>query len=141
MSDDVSARLAIGELVSRYSFYYDERQIDRLVELFEPDAVFVFDSAIGDVGSRLDGRDEILRTLAERSASMPQVQRRHVVTNTFVEDLDEESASAVTYLLLASTENGQMAILASGVYRDRFARRDGQWRFAERRLRLDSSLA
>ncbi len=141
MSDDVSARVAIGEVVSRYSFYYDERRFDEVAELFEPDAVFVFDSAIGAVGSQLNGRDEIRRTLAERSAAMPQVQRRHIVTNTFVEVLDNDSASAITYILLASTENGQIAILASGVYRDRFARSDGGWRFAERRLRLDSKLA
>ena len=64
---------------------------------------------------------------------------KHVTTNVAIE-VDEEAGTAVSrsyFTVLQALPDLALQPIVSGRYRDRFERRDGQWRFAERRVRID----
>jgi 3-phenylpropionate/cinnamic acid dioxygenase small subunit len=64
---------------------------------------------------------------------------RHVTTNIVIE-ADEEAGTAVSrayFTVLQALPDLALQAIVSGRYRDRFERRDGQWRFAERHVRVD----
>jgi 3-phenylpropionate/cinnamic acid dioxygenase small subunit len=64
---------------------------------------------------------------------------KHVTTNIAIE-ADEEAGTAVSrayFTVLQALPGLPLQPIASGRYRDRFERCDGQWRFAERRVRVD----
>lgn len=64
---------------------------------------------------------------------------RHVTTNIAI-DVDEEAGMAVSrsyFTVLQALPDLALQPIASGRYHDRFEHRDGQWRFAERRVRVD----
>jgi 3-phenylpropionate/cinnamic acid dioxygenase small subunit len=64
---------------------------------------------------------------------------KHVTTNVIIE-AEEEAGTAVSrayFTVLQALPGLSLQPVASGRYRDRFERRDGQWRFAERHVRVD----
>ncbi|WP_256333051.1 nuclear transport factor 2 family protein [Streptomyces sp. 2131.1] len=63
---------------------------------------------------------------------------QHVTTNIGVE-VDEQAGTAVarSYVtVLQALADLPLQPVAAGRYRDRFARREGQWRFVERRVQI-----
>jgi len=64
--------------------------------------------------------------------------RRHVVSNIFFED-EGEQPKTISTLTLIATENGEIQLLAAGVYRDTVTNQSGTWRIASRHLDLDKS--
>jgi 3-phenylpropionate/cinnamic acid dioxygenase small subunit len=64
---------------------------------------------------------------------------KHLTTNIAIE-IDEQAGTAVSrsyFTALQGLPGLPLQPIASGRYHDRFERRDGQWRFAERRVRVD----
>jgi 3-phenylpropionate/cinnamic acid dioxygenase small subunit len=64
---------------------------------------------------------------------------KHVTTNVAIE-VDEEAGTAVSrayFTVLQALPGLALQTIVSGRYRDRFERRDGRWRFTERRVRVD----
>jgi hypothetical protein len=64
---------------------------------------------------------------------------KHLVTNIIVE-VDEEAgtAAARSYVTaLQALPDLPLQPIVSGRYHDRFERRDGRWRFVERRVHID----
>ena len=64
---------------------------------------------------------------------------KHVTTNVAIE-VEEEAGTAVShsyFTALQALPDLALQAIVSGRYRDRFQRRDGQWRFVERRVRTD----
>ena len=64
---------------------------------------------------------------------------KHVTTNVVIE-ADEEAGTADSrayFTVLQALPGLALQPIVSGRYSDRFERRDGQWRFAERRVRVD----
>ncbi len=64
---------------------------------------------------------------------------KHVTTNVAIE-VDEEAGTAVSrayFTVLQALPGLALQPIVSGRYRDRFERSDGQWRFTERRVRVD----
>lgn len=64
---------------------------------------------------------------------------KHVTTNVAIE-VEEEAGTAVSrsyFTALQALPDLALQPIVSGRYYDRFERRDGQWRFVERRVRTD----
>jgi hypothetical protein len=64
---------------------------------------------------------------------------KHMVTNIII-DLDDDSgtAAARSYVTVLQAAPGiPLQTIAAGRYLDRFERRDGLWRFTERRVHID----
>ena len=63
--------------------------------------------------------------------------RRHIVSNIFIESEAGDTAVAVSNLVAVQSENGEIGVMTSGVYRDKVSKVGGKWQIAERHLALD----
>ena len=64
---------------------------------------------------------------------------KHITSNLAIE-VDEAAGTAVSrsyFTVLQALPDMTLQPIVSGRYEDRFERRDGQWRFVERRVRTD----
>ena len=138
-SDRTADRLAILELIARYSYAWDECDTEAYVALFTDDAVFEADPEAPD-GPVISchGRDAIrawaqpVHERRERS----RMQIRHNQTGTLFEELTD--ASARTRTMLLTTRCGpDPEPSTSGVYSDEFRKTSDGWRFSRRTLRHD----
>jgi ketosteroid isomerase-like protein len=124
----VSSERAIENLISSYAFLNDDADITGLGELFA-DAVCTLD------GVTARGRQEI-QALARNIIDVGADGRStsHEITNIMIE-VDEVGGTAIgrAYWTLYQAVSGtpRQPVL-SGRYLDRFERRNGRWRFAER---------
>ena len=125
----VSSERAIENLISSYAFLNDDADITGLGELFA-DAVCTLD------GVTARGRQEI-QALARNIIDVGADGRSttsHEITNIMIE-VDEVGGMAIgrAYWTLYQAVSGtpRQPVL-SGRYLDRFERRNGRWRFAER---------
>jgi ketosteroid isomerase-like protein len=92
-------------------------------------------------GVPVSGRDAIEKMLRESVIVYEDGTpcTKHLVTNIVVE-VDEEAgaASARSYVTaLQALPDLALQPIVSGRYHDRFERRDGRWRFVERRVHID----
>jgi ketosteroid isomerase-like protein len=124
-----SSERAIENLVSSYAFLNDDADIAGLGELFT-DAVCTLD------GVTARGKQEV-EALARNIINVGQDGRSttsHEITNIMIE-VDEVGGTAMgrAYWTLYQAVSGtpRQPVL-SGRYLDRFERRNGRWRFAER---------
>ncbi|MBY8878253.1 nuclear transport factor 2 family protein [Actinacidiphila acidipaludis] len=124
---------AVGNLIARYAELVDDGDFAGLGDLLA-DATFV------GSGEPVSGRDAIERmfrdTLIVYADGTPRTQ--HVTTNVAVE-VDEQAGTAVarSYVtVLQALPELPLQPIAGGRYHDRFERREGRWRFVERRVRI-----
>jgi ketosteroid isomerase-like protein len=125
----LEARVEIRELVARYCFVVDARDIEGIGECFTHDGAF---------RSR-DGQMDAVG----RAAVIEQFHARFAVlgpSNHFTHDhiinFDDSDAAAATGLINTHAEvvrNGQ-PLWASLRYRDEYRHEEGRWRFRERSL-------
>jgi ketosteroid isomerase-like protein len=134
----VSAQDDIRNLMFRYCEMIDAGDVDGLAELFA-DAVIVAQ----DGAPIARGRDEVrgMYRGGNREARTSGGRRtQHFTANVFVE-VDEGAGTAVArsyWVLLVSTSPDEpIRPILAGRYHDRFARVDGEWRFAERAYLVD----
>jgi ketosteroid isomerase-like protein len=125
----LSSERAIENLVSSYAFLNDDADFAGLGDLFA-DAVCTLD------GITARGRQEV-EALARNIIDVGADGRSttsHEITNIMIE-VDEVGGTAIgrAYWTLYQAVSGtpRQPVL-SGRYLDRFERRDGRWRFAER---------
>jgi 3-phenylpropionate/cinnamic acid dioxygenase small subunit len=90
-----------------------------------------------------DSRDMLAdRIAALREANIYERQRyRHLLGLPVVENADAQQASASTpFLVVRIMHTGESEVFATGVYRDRFVRREGQLLLAQRVAVCDSTV-
>ena len=130
---DGSGRAAITGLIARYAELVDDGDFAGLGRLLA-DAVFA------GSGGAISGGAAIERMLRNTIIVYPDgTPRTHHVVSNLVIEVDEATASARSYVTVFQAVPGlELQPIAAGRYRDRFACREGRWRFTERRgdLRL-----
>ncbi len=135
--DEVAAHLEIRQALARYCRGLDRGDREMICSAYHPGALD---------RDRLDNPDGPVEAFAPSVVAKLDRPRRvpqHHITNVLV-DLDGEVARVESYFLLlrpqtnAATGDDEL-VPAGGRYLDRFERRDGQWRIAERRVVLDWS--
>jgi len=138
MRGAVPARAEIEQVLHRICWGYDENDVDLIADSFTADASMSM--RIGDRGGELvgpfTGRERIRQLHADALAAQ-QDQRRHQLTNLWVEHASADEATVVTTLVLHAVRDGAVAVLSTGWYRDRLVRTDEGLRVAERYLYLD----
>ncbi|WP_433801836.1 nuclear transport factor 2 family protein [Actinomycetospora sp. CA-084318] len=133
----MSARDEFENLLGRASWGYDEADPDLIARCFTDDArMSLRIGREGDLVGPFEGRDAI-RALHADSMAAQTDQRRHNLSNLWVDKETEDAATVVTNLTLLSIENGAIRVLSSGWYRDELTRRDGAWLIADRYVYLD----
>jgi ketosteroid isomerase-like protein len=133
-ADPSSSDRAIENLIASYAELVDHGDFAG-VDVLLADATFT--SAAGSV----TGRGAIEKMLRDNVIVYDDgtPRTKHVTTNIAIE-VDEEAGTAVSrsyFTALQALPDLALQPIVSGSYQDRFERRDGQWRFVERRVRTD----
>jgi 3-phenylpropionate/cinnamic acid dioxygenase small subunit len=133
-TDPPSSYRAIENLIATYAELVDDGDFAG-VGILLAEATFA-----GSAGS-VSGRDAIEKMLRDSLIVYDDgtPRTKHVTTNVAIE-VDEEAGTAVSrsyFTALQALPDLALQPIVSGRYQDRFERRDGQWRFAERRVRTD----
>lgn len=136
MSLSADDKLAIGELLSRASYAYDERKLDMLESCFTEDAVFTIQIIDMDLIGPFDGRAAIMDLYSNSLDAQTDV-RRHVISNVMFTDEGDEP-EVISNLTLFATADGVAKLLCTGVYTDQLSRTDSGWCLRKRHLDLDS---
>ena len=137
---EAADRLALRELFDAYAHCADRRDAEGQKELFTEDTRFaVYMNGPGSEPSYvLEGREALTPVFDDLN--------RYEATTHFngqsTVDLDGERASGESYTIAHHlyTEDGERKIMIASLrYLDSFAKIDGRWYFAERKLILDWS--
>ncbi len=140
-ASDTASRQEITEVIAKYAVYIDAGEFDQLESLFAEDAVFDITPDPGIVPVPVRGGRQIREALEERYRLVsPQAQRRHLMTNTVIDELAGDRARARSFLTVLSvpkSAGGGVELRGTGVYNDTLERRKQMWLFTERRLVLD----
>ena len=136
MSDDLAARVRrledreqIRELVGRYGYTIDNRDIDALGECFTKDGVLQSQDGIMNA----QGRAAVVEMYRGRFKVLgPTFHFTHDHAIEF-DAADSDAASGVIASHAEVTRNGE-TMLAAIRYHDRYRREGGRWRFAQRVL-------
>lgn len=127
----LEARAEIHELLVRYTLLIDDHDFDALGELFTEDAVF------GSPGGAHTGRDAIVANYRLRGEQYPI--SLHVVRGLVLDFADDEHARGQVPGFSEQATGDQASsghtIVTAFRYDDEYARVDGRWRFAARRVR------
>ncbi|MGW7616074.1 nuclear transport factor 2 family protein [Streptomyces antimycoticus] len=133
-ADPTLSHRAIENLIARYAELVDDGDFAGL-------GILLADATFTGVGEPVSGRDAIEKmfqdTLIVYADGTPRTQ--HVTTNVAVE-VDEQAGTAVSrsyVTVLQALPGFPLQTIAAGRYHDRFERREGQWRFVERRVRIN----
>ncbi len=126
----------IQNLVHRYAELIDLGDFDALGSLLGEAEV-----GSGEHPGALTGAGAVreMFTSTTRRYEDGTPRTKHVTTNLIVEvDDDEASATCRSYFTVLQAVPGlPLQPIVAGRYHDRFVRRDGAWRFAERRFFID----
>lgn len=129
------AHEAIRNLLGRYCELIDAGELDALGDLFA-DAV-LRDDAGTELGRGREGAARVYAGVRIHDDGTPRT--RHLTTNSII-DVDEDAGTATArsvYVVFQATDALPLQPIIAGRYRDRFARRDGEWRFTERAFGVD----
>ena len=120
MTIDIADRLELHELPGRYGDAIDDRNWDRLRDIFTDDAVF---DLTGVGARRLEGIDDIVHFM-NIEASHPKT---HMMTNIYVDEQDENVI--MNFRIVALLGKG---LVGTASYYDRVVKTDQGWRVQHR---------
>jgi gamma-hexachlorocyclohexane dehydrochlorinase len=127
--DYVESRIAIEDLIARYSKGFDNQDLETLLSIWHEDAVLDF----GDAFGVHEGVEAIGTAAAGFWQALPWM---HHWQSTPVIEIDGDRAAAHVGLdcMVRSAEQGPVRV--AGSYEDVFERRDGVWKFANRKFEV-----
>jgi|TARA_R100000501_G_scaffold17919_3_gene35043 hypothetical protein len=126
---ELSDRVEIQDLITRYAYAIDERDWDALDRVFTEDAIVDYTELGGKKGTRAETK----AYLAEAMPNFPAFQ--HLSTTTRV-DLDGDRAKAKTILFnpMVMEHEGKERVFFIGLwYNDELVRTEAGWRISHRR--------
>lgn len=126
----------IQNLIHRYCDRIDRADFDGLGQLFAEADVYL---PATDQWFRRDaaGLTAMYRSWVRLHADGTP-RTRHVTTNLIIEPDGPEAARTQTYIMVYQDAPGcPLQPIVGGRYADRFAKSDGTWHFAERRMEID----
>ncbi len=126
---------AIRDLMTRYCLAIDAGRYEEWAQCFTEDGIF--DSPI--LGT-WQGWDALRSFTTKYREWTGDAQSRHCVMNILI-DIQGQTATAESYLLLTHAAQGKTELVISGRYEDRIEKVGDQWRFKERKVCPDTSPA
>ena len=141
---NVADRMAINDVIDSYGIYWDTNNLDRYLSLFTDDALGVIYGSDGKKMTYLI-KDEAQRAINEERMEffkINKMQRRHMVCNTMLIELTDDSAHFKKYMMLLTTNNNSKTEIVSPIFYDfKLKKIDGIWKIAFREIHLDSPIA
>jgi len=132
-------RVELHELIGRAACALDQGDLATLEASFATDAVMSVQIGDAEPLGPFEGREAIMALMRDTIVQQT-AQRRHVVTNVFIDDADAGHARLTSYLALFATSDGASRLLWTGIYRDEVRLTAGRWVLARRHLTLDAPL-
>ena len=121
-------RQAIADCVHRYARGVDRHDADLIASCYHPDAVDDHGSFVGS------GREVAEWAIAAHQGIVSS--QNHITTHHV--ELDGHTAHGQTYFMVMTRGPTGIVSHISGRYVDRFERRNGEWRIAERLCIVES---
>jgi hypothetical protein len=136
---EAADRLAIRELVEAYAYCADRRDAAGQMALFTLDTHFVvyMDAKNPTPSQELHSREALAPVFADLNKYQATM---HFVGQSTILSLSNNHATGLAYCVahhLTVEENQRRLMIATLRYHDTFAKVDGAWLFAERRLYVD----
>lgn len=131
--EDIAADLEIRQVLARYCRAVDRGDVALLKSVYHPDATDDHGTFVGS------GHD--FATALVPSMDGGTLSSQHHVTNVLIER-DGNCANVESYVLAfhpVRDEDGEVHAVAGCRYLDRFEKREGAWRIADRRVVMDLS--
>jgi ketosteroid isomerase-like protein len=122
----------IANLIATYAEHVDSGDFAAVGTLLA-DAVFI------GSGASVDGGDAIEAMLSHAVIRYDDgtPRTKHVTTNLITEVAGDRASTRSYFTVLQATPGLTLQAIVAGRYHDRFERRDGRWRFTERRVHVD----
>lgn len=135
-------QLAILDLISKYSYSYDSKDINKFLSLFTSDCVWeVYMDQGTNLVYRATNRKELAEAIDKRLADLKErgIQSRHYQTNTILNPISAKKVEAETMLNLVwqYPDNQSPTSVSTGVYKDVIVNIGGEWKFAIRTGLID----
>jgi ketosteroid isomerase-like protein len=122
----IQDRLDINDTLALHAHIVDTNQLDRLDDLFAPDAVYDMSATASGLGA-FQGIDAI-RVAAGRLAESGHAPLAHLVTNIIATSAGEDTATVKSRGLMIMADGSAHAVSHDDVLQ----RRDGLWRISRR---------
>ena len=139
----IADRIAINDVIDAYGIYWDTNNLDGFLSLFTDDALGVVYGSDGKKMSYLI-KDEAQRAISEERMKffkINKMQRRHMMSNTMLIELTDDSAHLKKYMMLLTTNNNSKTEIVSPIFYDfKLKKIDGIWKIAFREINLDRPL-
>jgi ketosteroid isomerase-like protein len=137
--EEAADRLAIRELVEAYAHCADRRDAEGQMSLFTADTHFVVFMNAKDPkpSQELLSREALAPVFADLNKYDATT---HFVGQSTIFELTSDRATGEAYCLAhhVTLDHDQRRLMVASLrYLDTFAKRDGEWLFAERRLYVD----
>ena len=140
---NVADRMAINDVIDAYGIYWDTKNLDGFLSLFTDDALGVIYGSDGKKMTYLI-KDEAQRAISEERMEffkINKMQRRHMMSNTMLIELTDDSAHFKKYMMLLTTNNNSKTEIVSPIFYDfKLKKIDGIWKITFREINLDRPL-
>ena len=92
--------------------------------------------ADGQTFGPFEGREAIMGLLNAALDAQTDT-RRHIISNFLFEEEGDDTATCISQIVLAATENGEIRLITSGIYRDVVVKTGDSWQISDRLLNLE----
>lgn len=136
-------RIAIKDVIDAYGFYWDTNNLDGYLSLFTDSAKGVVINVDGNVDNYYIKSDEQIENNKNRMDYFikNQMQRRHMMANTFFIELTNDYAHLKQYMILMTTNKKEKTEILTPInYVFKLIKLNGIWKIIYREINLDKPL-
>ena len=136
-------RIAIKDVIDAYGFYWDTNNLDGYLSLFTDSAKGVVINVDGNVSNYYIKSEEQIENNKNRMDYFinNQMQRRHMMANSFFIELTNDYAHLRQYMILMTTNKKEKTEILTPVnYVFKLIKLNGIWKIIYREINLDKSL-
>tara|TARA_B100001057_G_scaffold496476_1_gene598052 strand:- start:912 stop:1538 length:627 start_codon:yes stop_codon:yes gene_type:complete len=136
-------RIAIKDVIDAYGFYWDTNNLDGYLSLFTDSAKGVVINVDGSVDNNFIKSDEQVQNSKNRMDYFikNQMQRRHMMANSFFIELTNDYAHLRQYMILMTTNNKEKTEILTPInYVFKLIKLNGIWKIIYREINLDKPL-
>jgi len=142
-SFNTADRIAIRDVIDAYGFYWDSNNLDGYLSLFTDSAKGVVINVDGNVDNYYIKSEEQIENNKNRMDYFinNQMQRRHMMANSFFIELTNDYAHLRQYMILMTTNKKEKTEILTPVnYVFKLIKLNGIWKIIYREINLDKSL-
>ena len=136
-------RIAIKDVIDAYGFYWDTNNLDGYLSLFTDSAKGVVINVDGSVDNYYIKSDEQIENNKSRMDYFikNQMQRRHMMANSFFIELTNDYAHLKQYMILMTTNKKEKTEILTPInYVFKLIKLNGIWKIIYREINLDKPL-